>query len=532
MVPACRADPCLGVTCDTPPSPICWEPTGTCSGGTCDYPPLIAGTGCDDGNPCTIDDRCDGEGNCISGAPATCTPPAPFCRGDDHVTTRSACDPLTGLCDATETVVPCPFGCDPVAATCRPDPCEGVACDSPPTACHETSGSCSVGTCSYPVRLPGSPCDDTDTCTVDDRCDAAQSCAGTPRVCVPPPPSCSPDGSSIRQSGGTCLPVVGCTYTPFATPCAGGCDTLTGLCNAVVVSQFRTRSGSTGTDEFVELFNAGGVAVDISGWKLWGSNSTGSAVSVRATVPAGTVMPPRSFFLFASVPANPPTPGYTGPVPGDVTYSTGITDNGGISIVTTTGVVVDRVGMSATTPYLEGSPLTPLVAGATSPGYLRRSLGCGPDQDTGDNAADFEWIPETLPRNRSSCRPACAGTRCDAVPDACTDAFTLTTWTVACGDLQQCQASGQPVPCTFGCDAAAAACRIDLCPGQADGTPCSDGDACTEDDACLAGACTPGTPRSCNDDSDCTADNCSPATGCVFTPPPCCGNHDIDPGEE
>ena len=63
------------VTCSSPPG-VCFEPMGTCSepSGACSYAPRAAGTGtCSDGNNCTINDACAGDGGC-AGMPVTCTP--------------------------------------------------------------------------------------------------------------------------------------------------------------------------------------------------------------------------------------------------------------------------------------------------------------------------------------------------------------------------------------------------------------------------------------------------------------------------
>lgn len=51
---------------------------------------------------------------------------------------------------------------------------------------------------------------------------------------------------------------------------------------SVVISEFRTR-GPLGGNEFVELFNASAAPVDISGWKISGSNNAGTTVTCTAT---------------------------------------------------------------------------------------------------------------------------------------------------------------------------------------------------------------------------------------------------------
>ena len=81
--------------------------------------------------------------------------------------------------------------------------------------------------------------------------------------------------------------------------------------SSVVISEFRTIGPGGGTDEFVEIYNPTIAPIDISGWQIWGSNSSGSNNS-RATVPALTTLQSGQHYLFANG-------GYTGSMPGDVT---------------------------------------------------------------------------------------------------------------------------------------------------------------------------------------------------------------------
>lgn len=520
----CRPDPCEEVICTTPPDTGCYGPIGACLGGTCGYTPLDDTTPCDDGNGCTLSDACSSTGTCIPGTPKACAPVAAFCRNADRVTTAVACVPPGGACVPAETATPCAFGCDPGTAACRPDPCLGVACATPPSVCHAAPGTCLAGLCSYAPRIAGALCDDGNPCTVGDACDATQACLGTPKACTPAAPSCTAEGNSLQQAAGACqVPPGDCVFPSVTTPCTGGCDAATGLCNRVVASQFRTRLLNSASDEFVELFNASAIPVDISGWKLWGSSS-GGILGLRATVPANVVMPSRGWFLFTGT-------GYSGAATADAKFTTGIADNGGFAIVDALGVLVDQVGMATGSAYKEGTFLTPMTSASTQ-SYQRRTLGCGPDQDTGDNTADFVLIASPLTHNRASCRPACAGTRCTAPDATCADAATLTTWTATCTAGEQCESAGSSTGCTFGCDAAAGACRPNPCAGQSDGDLCEDGDACSTGDRCLAGACVTGTPLACADTDPCTADSCDAVTGCVHTAQACCGNNVIDPGED
>jgi beta-lactamase superfamily II metal-dependent hydrolase len=165
----------------------------------------------------------------------------------------------------------------------------------------------------------------------------------------------------------------------------------------VVISEFRTHGPSGGNDEFVEIYNSTAAAVDISGWKMKGSNNAGTN-STRATVPSSTSLPAHAHYLFTNTAAN----GYSAGVPGNTTYTTGITDDGGVAITLPNDTIVDAVGLSTGSAFKEGTVLTPLITN-TNQGYERKPGGPdGSTQDTGNNAADFVLKAPSTPQNLSS----------------------------------------------------------------------------------------------------------------------------------
>ncbi len=133
---------------------------------------------CNDGDPCTTDDRCSA-GAC-TGAKVVCsTPPAASCVNSDLLQTflpQGKC--AGGNCTYTGIQTSCKGkgGCK--QAKCAGDPCAGVSCTKPPTACHKTPGTCSGGTCSY-TKKPGADCGGTcvDTST------SATHCGGCNKAC-------------------------------------------------------------------------------------------------------------------------------------------------------------------------------------------------------------------------------------------------------------------------------------------------------------------------------------------------------------
>ena len=66
--------------------------------------------------------------------------------------------------------------------------------------------------------------------------------------------------------------------------------------STILISEFRTRGTAGGNDEFVELYNATNAAIDIGGWKINASNSSGT-IGTRVTINAGTMIPAHGHFL-------------------------------------------------------------------------------------------------------------------------------------------------------------------------------------------------------------------------------------------
>lgn len=109
--------------------------------------------------------------------------------------------------------------------------------------------------------------------------------------------------------------------------------------NHVVISEFATRGAAgNASGEFVEIYNPTNAAVNISGWKLEYRSASGTSYNPLTAVPEGTVMPPKSYYLFVSAT-------WAGTPAGDATWaSSGLADNGGLRITTASGAAIDRVG--------------------------------------------------------------------------------------------------------------------------------------------------------------------------------------------
>jgi uncharacterized protein len=182
----------------------------------------------------------------------------------------------------------------------------------------------------------------------------------------------------------------------------------------VVISEFRVRGPNGGSDEFVEVFNNSTAAIDISGWKIKGSNSTGT-VGVRVTVASNTALKAGCYFLAT----NSSTLGgpYSASVAGDQTYLTGITDDGGVAITKADDTIVDQVGLSARSAFKEGSFLPSLGSSNLNRGFERRAGTTATYLDGGNNSADFAVRSPSNPQSRAQCSADPSGVG-SAVPGA------------------------------------------------------------------------------------------------------------------
>jgi predicted extracellular nuclease len=216
------------------------------------------------------------------------------------------------------------------------------------------------------------------------------------------------------------LPLVGVLVSLIAGSGATGVVSVASAASSdVVISEFRVRGPSGGSDEFVELYNAASAPVDLGGWKLNGSNNAGTTAT-RSTIPAGTTIPAHGHYLLT----NSSTSGgpYSGTVAGDRTYATGITDDGGIAILRPDNSVADQVGLSSGSAYKEGTPLTGLGATNANRSYERRPGGAaGSGTDTDDNGADFQLITPSDPQDLASTPTPPLGTATDPTVSAAAD---------------------------------------------------------------------------------------------------------------
>lgn len=156
----------------------------------------------------------------------------------------------------------------------------------------------------------------------------------------------------------------------------------------MVLGEVQTR-GTTGVaDEFVELRNVSASPLDLSGWQV--EQCDGATGSPRATLPNGTVVPAGGHYLLtnAGTPGRPTDGAYSGAVPGDQTYTAGLSDTAGVQLRDAAGALVDRVGLAAANDCTEAAP-APAKTGFPARNDPFAASRDAAGTDTGDNAADF-----------------------------------------------------------------------------------------------------------------------------------------------
>ena len=171
-------------------------------------------------------------------------------------------------------------------------------------------------------------------------------------------------------------------------------------------------SGATFANDFVEVFNRGGTAVDLGTWSIQYASASGT--SWQVTPLTGTVQPGKYFLVqlasAAAVGAALPTPDATGTsnlanAGGKVAIvrsATALTCGASAGSCSTVSDVVDLVGYGSATDY-EGSGAAAALTNTTA--AVRAGIGC---TDTDVNEADFD---DATPAPRSSATTAapCSG---------------------------------------------------------------------------------------------------------------------------
>lgn len=156
------------------------------------------------------------------------------------------------------------------------------------------------------------------------------------------------------------------------------------------LNEFMTGISGAAANEFVELYNGGDSAADLSGYKLVYRSAAGTSDVSLATIPDGTTLAPGAFYLFGGR-------DYAGPPPADQTFSAGLSSTGGgLALRQPDGTIVDSLGYGdATNAFVRGHP-APAPPTEPSPGNSDVRLPDG--HNTDENSVDFTVTTTPSPR--------------------------------------------------------------------------------------------------------------------------------------
>ncbi len=467
-----------------------------------------AGSLCDDNDPATKNDQCDGLGTC-SGSPFEC-PPGPCIVSSTP--NGSGCDTV---------YLPIGTDCDDGQLNTRDDGCNPLGdCIGIPYEC--TAGPCDASSvpngedCDIVMVEPGGACEDNDPNTKDDSCDADGVCAGTPYICEPATceiesvadgigcfpiyamPGTSCDDGEFLTMNDICNGIGDCAGTPYSctpndcqissTPNGNGCDIVP------VEEGLSCDDGdlTSHTDQCDGEGNCLGISYECDPGQCEASsvaNGVDCDVVIKA---AGT----------SCVDDDPTTHTDTCD---DAGVCSGVPFNcePGPCVLSSTpnGVDCDVLYRSAGTPCDDGDPSTHTDVCSGTEACIGIPFDCPTSQCVPESTPNGIFCDEEFAPAGSACNDDLLDTK----DDLCDGAGACVGTPYSC-DVTDCQISSE----VNGVDCAIV--------NKADGELCSDLNHCTTEDFCEQGQCSSGSAVVCDDLLDCTLDECDPDIGCKYEP--------------
>lgn len=220
--------------------------------------------------------------------------------------------------------------------------------------------------------------------------------------------------------------------------------TVAPVSSQVVISQVYGGGGNSGAkykNDFIELFNRGSTAVDISGWSVQYASAAGTSWQVTK-LSGNTVLQPGQYFLVQEAVGTGgtddlPTPDTTGTLAlsgttGKVALVAGTAALAGGSPAV--GSFADLIGFG-TAGYFEGT-VAPTLSNTTA--ALRAAGGC---TDTDNNGADFS-TGAPAPRNRASALNVCGAPTAPPIVATCPGNLSLAFGVNGVADLSATDADG------------------------------------------------------------------------------------------
>ena len=163
--PACKPNPATVVVCKTVADTPCAQTACVPSTGKCVQHKQADKAPCDDGEPCTKGDACNGKGHCIPG-PDTCP-----CKTTADCANKDDGD----LCNGT---LYCDVQANPPA--CALNLATVITCPTvDDTDCAKSVCAPTTGACETQLAQDAATCSDGDPCTASDSCKAGKCAPGT-----------------------------------------------------------------------------------------------------------------------------------------------------------------------------------------------------------------------------------------------------------------------------------------------------------------------------------------------------------------
>ena len=460
---ACVHGVCTGIQVNCNDGNVCTDDFCDPQTGLCD--PINHNRTCDDGDVCTINDRCE-NGLCVGD-------PAIDCNDNNECTTDvCAEDPITGLatCFHNDIVALCDDG---DLCTIN-DLCSAGVCQGTPINCNDgnpcTSDVCNPNTGLCEAINNNDPCDDGDLCTQNDLCFNGQ-CIGIPLECD--------DGDQCTAND--CDPQTGqCLNTPLINQPCDDYDpcTLHDKCIDTCVKKRWIHSSQS-------CVQCVGTPLDCNDGNECTNNTcnhqTGQCEAINNMQPCDD--------------GNPCT--YQDTCINGVCIGLHIScDDGNFCTDDhcdiNTGQCVNTANDNNICTDGNACTLGDMCVNGTCTYW---------DEVTCNSTAN-PCITDTCNPLDGKCVPLEDYTPCDD-GDLCTS-------NDHCKDGE---CVGYPMDCNDFNDCTHDVCFHGTCLyADNDGSPCDDGDPCTVSDTCVGNTCV-GTPKNCTDGNICTEDECNPSTG-------------------
>jgi len=470
--------------------------------GQCVFTPID--DTCEDGNLCTIGDKC-GNGACLPGAATVCD--------DGNACTTDSCDKVTGKCVVVN--VADKTACNDDDACTSADVCMGGKCQGGAKVPCSDGNECTTDGCDAKsgctfLPLNAVPCSDGTVCTVNDACVTGKCEPGKPLVCGDDDP-CTTNACDAAKG---CLAIgqPKCAY-PIPSSFAFGCTDSSNVNWAL---------GSAGKNvwAFDALPNPPGAFSP--GCSLnFNDNKDYTCSAGQSSLNASAISPPFDAtgvdaslnmivkFQLSGV-------WETGPWD-NLDLETSI--DGGLSwklfksydhTTNTWNLITEKI------PGIAGKVFklrfrfhtTDCMINNTSGAFLD-DLKVSPDGCSADaqcNDSNVCTVDKCVAFKCTYSNAADGGKCSDN--NVCTLLDTCKAGVCAPGALDPCDDKNECTKDT--CDAKLGCAHAAV----ADASPCNDGNACTTE-ACKGGTCTP-APIKCDDGNVCTLNNCDTKTGCVY----------------